>query len=265
MLRKRLQTAGILIVLFVLILLFSPVWLLTLVAAAIIALATWEYAQMVYPGQGRTDSLLLLGLAVLFPFAASYGSTPSLFGSLFVCLALLGLRALFRADDLKVRLEGLQNSLFGILYISFTVSHLLLIRRDCEDWKPWIFTILAAIYLGDGAAYFVGTSLGKRKLAPLLSPKKTVEGALGGLAASVLGVFLCRFLILPSLSAWEALLVGVTISVAGQLGDLLESLIKRTHDVKDSGTLLPGHGGILDRIDSILLAGPIGYYLALAL
>ena len=104
--------------------------------------------------------------------------------------------------------------------------------------------------------------MGKRKFFPVLSPKKTIEGAVGGLLASILGVYIFKLLFFTSLSSLQAVLVAMLLAATSQAGDLLESLIKRSYGVKDSGNILPGHGGILDRIDSILLAGPVGYYLA---
>jgi phosphatidate cytidylyltransferase len=96
-----------------------------------------------------------------------------------------------------------------------------------------------------------------------LSPKKTVEGALGGLLATVLAGYACKLVFFPALTSFQALWIAALLSASGQLGDLLESLVKRSYGIKDSGRMLPGHGGILDRIDSILLAGPAGYYLAI--
>ncbi len=152
--------------------------------------------------------------------------------------------------------------MFGIFYVSFTLSHFVLLR-NLEDWKPWIFFILIVTYFGDVAAFFSGTRWGRKKLSPLLSPKKTVEGALGGLLATVLAGYACKLVFFPALTSFQALWIAALLSASGQLGDLLESLIKRSYGIKDSGRMLPGHGGILDRIDSILLAGPVGYYLAI--
>jgi phosphatidate cytidylyltransferase len=162
---------------------------------------------------------------------------------------------------LKARFEELQLCFFGIFYIGFTLSHFVLLR-NLENWKPWIFFILIVCYVGDVAAFFAGTRWGSTKLSPVLSPKKTVEGALGGLFASVLAGYACKLVFFPALTGLQALWVAALLSATAQLGDLLESLVKRSCGIKDSGRMLPGHGGILDRIDSILLAGPVGYYLA---
>jgi phosphatidate cytidylyltransferase len=262
MFQQRIITGLALVALFVVIFLFSPPWLVCVIATLVILLASWEFLEMALPEQAFADRLLCLALATLIPGAALAGRTDCLMGSLFVALFALGVRSLFSGKEMKTRFEELQVCLFGTLYVSFTLSHFVLLR-NMEDWKPWIFFILIVTYVGDVAAFFTGTKWGKRKLSPLLSPKKTVEGALGGMLATVLLACACKIVFFPALTVFQAIWVSVILSVSGQLGDLLESLIKRSYGIKDSGRILPGHGGILDRIDSILIAGPVGYYLAI--
>ena len=120
-----------------------------------------------------------------------------------------------------------------------------------------LLSCMGIVFLGDTGAYFAGRSFGRHKLYPLISPKKTVEGAIGGLAASVAGGALARWLLLPNLSLPESLLLGGALGAVGQIGDLVESLFKRATDTKDSGQLLPGHGGLLDRLDGVLFAAPL--------
>ncbi len=264
MLKKRLQTAGVLVGFFVLLFLLTPAWLLCLVATLVVLLASWEYCEMTDPEQSRADRGLCLSLAAVFPIAAMSGRIEAVSGVIFLALLVLSFRSLFKNEELPVRLEYLQRSLFGVLYVGFTIAHFVLLRST-EEWKQWVFVILITVYFGDTAAYFTGSSLGKRKLAEKLSPNKTIEGAIGGLLGSLLGIYLCKFLFFASLTNTQALLVGIVLALSGQMGDLVESFIKRIYGVKDSGNLLPGHGGILDRIDSILFAVPVGYYLAILL
>ncbi len=261
MIGQRLATAGVLIALFGSLFLLAPLWLLTVVATAIIGLASCEYFHMTRPDQAALDRLSCLLLTILFPLAASWGKPVCLYGSLFVTIFLLSVRNLLDRGELTARLSEIQHDLFGILYVGFTLSHILLLRH-LEAWKPWIFLILIVTYAGDTAAYFSGSALGKRKLSPLLSPKKTVEGAVGGTLASILAGLVCKLVFFQSLTVLQVLGLSAVLSVSGQLGDLLESLIKRSYGIKDSGHVLPGHGGILDRIDSILFSVPVGYYLA---
>jgi phosphatidate cytidylyltransferase len=261
MLRERLRTAGVLVAVFVAIFLLSPAWLLCAIATLVVVLAAWEYYAMTDPRQALGDRILCLALAALFPAAALAGKPDLLIGLLFFSFLLLCFRSLFGTQELRNRFEEIHRRFFGIVWVGFTLSHFLLLT--CLDsWRAWVFTILIVIYVGDGAAYFSGTYLGKRKLAPRLSPKKTWEGAAGGLLGSVAAMFLCKVLFFSPLSTAQALWVAVLLAVSGQMGDLVESLVKRCCDVKDSGNILPGHGGILDRIDSVLFAFPTGYYLA---
>src|SRR5262249_18467098 len=126
---------------------------------------------------------------------------------------------------------------------------------------PWRVTLLLAIIMAsDTLAYFVGHAWGRRSLAPVVSPSKTVEGAMGGLVGGVLGALAVRSLGLPGLPVLHAAALGVVVAALGIVGDLDESLLKRWAGVKDSGTLFPGHGGMLDRLDSLLFGAPVLYY-----
>lgn len=127
----------------------------------------------------------------------------------------------------------------------------------------WVLTIVLATWIGDSAAYLVGRAIGSRRLAPVLSPNKTVEGAIGGLLGSIV-VSAIAFTTFGLGSAWLGAIVGGLMGLAGQAGDLSESFLKRQSGVKDSGSLVPGHGGVLDRIDALLFAFPAGYLLAVA-
>ncbi len=120
-----------------------------------------------------------------------------------------------------------------------------------------LLACMGIVFMGDTGAFFAGRSFGRHKLYPLISPKKTIEGAIGGLSASILGGVLARWLLLPTLGLAEAMLLGAALGAVGQIGDLVESLFKRATDTKDSGQLLPGHGGLLDRLDGVLFAAPL--------
>ena len=139
------------------------------------------------------------------------------------------------------------------------MSHFILIRQE-SDGVRWIFFILVLAFSGDIAAYYVGKGLGRRKLLPEVSPGKTVEGTIGLVAGSIIACVLFRQWFFPTLSVLHAVILGLVGSVTGQLGDLCESALKRTAGVKDSGTLLPGHGGILDRLDCLMFITPFVYY-----
>ena len=149
----------------------------------------------------------------------------------------------------------------GILYTGWLLSHLVALR-GLDEGRNWVFLALFATFASDSAAFFVGRAWGKRRLAPSISPGKTWEGAIGGILAAIIVCLLFTLstpLSLP-LSAGQAILLGLLVSLFGQLGDLLESLFKRQMGVKDSSRLIPGHGGLLDRMDSVVLAGMVVYY-----
>jgi phosphatidate cytidylyltransferase len=154
----------------------------------------------------------------------------------------------------------------GILYVGWLLGYLVALR-GFEDGRNWIFLALFATFGSDTAAFFIGRALGRHPLAPRISPAKTWEGAVAGVAGAIL---VSLFFILPTpltlshhLNWAQAIVLGLLVSVFGQLGDLIESLLKRTVGVKDSGKLIPGHGGVLDRMDSIVFAGVVVYYFAL--
>ncbi len=176
-------------------------------------------------------------------------------------LLLLAFMYLFRLGPLDQLIFRLGWQIMGLIYLPLLLGHLVLLRQ-LPDGRGWVFLVLFAVMACDSLAYFVGSSFGKHKLYPSVSPKKSIEGGLGGLVGSCLGVWLAKVLFLPTLGVEHVILVGLLIGVVGQIGDLFESLLKRACGVKDSGGIFPGHGGILDRLDSLLFAFPLAYYLA---
>ncbi len=154
-------------------------------------------------------------------------------------------------------------SLFGMIYLAFGFSTLLLIRRgsvvDAETAGGWITFLFAAIWIIDTAAYFVGANFGKHKLSPAISPNKTVEGFVGGFLGAILTAGIFNFIFLKQVGFAHLILPGLVIAFFGQLGDLVESIFKREMGVKDSSNLIPGHGGMLDRFDSLVMAAPALY------
>jgi phosphatidate cytidylyltransferase len=153
----------------------------------------------------------------------------------------------------------LYGQVTGFVYVPFLLGHLIWVR----DWHKgviWIFFVLAVLFAGDTAAYYVGKAFGRHKLSPNISPGKTVEGALGGLVANLLVGTLFKKCWLPELSWGFCVGLVVLLGVAGQVGDLVESMLKRSVDLKDSGRAFPGHGGVLDRVDGLLFAAPTLYY-----
>ncbi|MEP6887274.1 MAG: phosphatidate cytidylyltransferase [Nitrospirales bacterium] len=177
---------------------------------------------------------------------------------LFIVTATL-LCYLLSKHDLSRSLVDVSVLIFGMLYIGFTLGHLLLIRA-LPDGIFLIFFVILVTWAGDTGAYYAGVSIGRIPLAPRISPSKTVEGLLGGCLLAVVIALLARAWFIPSFTVVDALVLGVMLTVAGLMGDLSESMFKRSAGVKDSGGLIPGHGGMLDRLDSLLLTAPTYYY-----
>ena len=188
----------------------------------------------------------------------------------FVVALLLGFAFAALADTVSSSTAALAVTVLGVLWIVGGLAHLILIRETAVDsagaarGELAIFTVLIAVFVIDTAAYVVGRVFGRRKLVPRLSPGKTWEGFIGGAIAGVFATWVANYRE-GYLENWESIVLGLAIVLAATLGDLLESMIKRDVGVKDTGTLLAGHGGVLDRIDSLLLAGPVAFYVLLAL
>jgi phosphatidate cytidylyltransferase len=177
--------------------------------------------------------------------------------------ALLGLSllSLWRVEEPARRFRGLAEGVLGLAYIGYAMGCLWLLRTQQAHGAAWVFLVLVATWAGDSAAYFIGSRFGRRKFAPTLSPNKTWAGAFGGLAGSLSGALIAYPAFGGEVAFPLVAAAAVAVGMAGQLGDLFESLWKRAKGVKDSGRLIPGHGGILDRIDSLLLGIPLGYHI----
>ncbi|MBI2831044.1 MAG: phosphatidate cytidylyltransferase [Chloroflexi bacterium] len=152
----------------------------------------------------------------------------------------------------------------GILYVGWLLSYMVALRSMDGNfqWSKWVLTVLLITFASDTSAFFIGRKWGKRRLAPSISPKKTCEGAVAGVVGAIVASFILWRLLPLSINPAQVTLLGFLISVFGQLGDLVESLFKRNMGVKDSGNTIPGHGGVLDRMDSVVFAGVVVYYIA---
>jgi phosphatidate cytidylyltransferase len=203
----------------------------------------------------KAPSVVLM-LVLLSTFIAAAVSVEF---AVFAILLLIPAFYVFSSRSLEQALPGTAVCVLGTLYVGMLSGSLLRLRLDFEVGAQLVFFLLLVVWLGDAGAYYVGRSLGRRKLSPRVSPKKTIEGGLGGMATSLVTATVIHFTFLPEFPLVHALIAAALLSVAGVVGDLAESLWKRSADVKDSGTLIPGHGGFLDRFDSILFTAPILY------
>jgi phosphatidate cytidylyltransferase len=173
-----------------------------------------------------------------------------------VLLIVVGAMAwsLLQADPLRDASVRIGWLLATPIYVGGTLSAVAMVR-EFEPTGAWVLLTMVLAWGSDTAAYFVGRKFGTTKLAPRISPKKTLEGSAGGLGASVIGAFIMSFF-LPGLAPLDAIALGILAGSAGQAGDLMVSALKRSSGVKDSGGILPGHGGILDRVDALAFTGP---------
>jgi len=200
------------------------------------------------------------GAALIFvPFLG--GERPALAG-IAVLFLVFSLHFLFHIRTIADAAHEVACAMLAFLYIPFLLMHLVMLRQTPYGVQ-WLLVIMLIVMTNDSAAYYTGCTFGKHRLYPLVSPKKSIEGALGGLVGSVAGTLLARFTFFPQLTLIDALLTAILIGILGQTGDLFESLLKRSFGVKDSGTIFPGHGGVLDRLDSIIFAAPATYYYAI--
>ncbi|MFZ0480374.1 MAG: phosphatidate cytidylyltransferase [Terriglobales bacterium] len=285
---KRIATAVVLIPLVLLLVLKAPAYLLVIVSAAVALLAIAEFLKLTthYSVQPLTTlTQAYAALFFIFIIVATSNRTPlvettsTIYGiALAAALApFVFLTAAMRRPDLSTGYPAAASSTFAFAYIAIPMALLVEIRRQPAG-AIWVIFTLLCVWAGDIFAYFVGKSLGRHRMSPAVSPKKTWEGAIASILASVI-IGALWFQHAPQLSAallriglierrdgifgleqpqlWPIVILSAVVNIAAQLGDLVESLIKRGAGVKDSGSILPGHGGMLDRIDAMLFAVPV--------
>ncbi len=238
--------------------LYGPGWPLFLLAGAVAVLSSREYHRMFLPAardrrSGEALTALAYAACALLPFSFA---VPALL----LCVLLAGIRVFPGDAPPADKARSAAALVLGVVYIGAFLAMYPRVRA-LPLGEHWVLFGLVAVTLGDTFAYFVGRSVGRRPLSPL-SPNKTVEGTVGGLAGSVAFGGGYAALFLPSVPLWFALAAAAALGAIGQAGDLFESLLKRAAGVKDSGALIPGHGGMFDRADSVLATGPALYLIA---
>ena len=241
---------------------YLPSWCFLALIAGVAAIALEEFFRLsrdtgihVFRAAAHTFSLLLVG-----GFYWSPDDHSAIFWLLTLAAVTCLVLALRRGQVLQETLPSCGVTLLGLVYVSTTLGVLLAIHnRPQGDGPSWILFLLLTIWLGDTAAYYVGGLLGKRPLAPRISPGKTWEGAFGALLGNSLAALTSQVLI-PQIPLIPRVFLCCSLGVAGQVGDLAESAMKRGARTKESSELLPGHGGMLDRIDGVLFAAPFLYF-----
>jgi phosphatidate cytidylyltransferase len=252
-----LRTASALVaipLLFALVLWHEPLGFAALVLVGV-AIGLGEFAQLALAGHSRRARIVLVILGTAFAAAVYLRPDRAYpFGlGVVVLLALDGLTS--SPGDLAAATRRLGMSVFGVFYVAGLLIALPLLRRDLSDGSWWVIAVFVVTFANDTGAYFAGRALGRHKLAPTISPGKTIEGAVGGLLGGI-GVLLAyRALFFGHLRIVDAVAIGLAAGILGPAGDLTESMLKRAAGAKDSGHLIPGHGGMLDRIDALLFIG----------
>lgn len=217
-----------------------------------VTLAMVEYTGLTMRGRPRAErvGIVLVGCGLFL--GLSLQPAQALFWLLSSVMA-VGLLLLPRATDPSTAWTRLTSAGFGVFYVGGMLAALPILHA--EFGPAWVALAIAVTFGNDTGAYFAGRAFGKRKLARSISPGKTVEGAVGGLVANLIIAFAARRFFMPALTARDCLMIAIPSAVVGPAGDLVESLLKRAAGAKDSGRLIPGHGGLLDRIDALLFVG----------
>ncbi len=240
----------------------GPPWGWAVFVAVAAAVGAVEFFGMTHPG----DSVMrVLGVVMVLGAMATlwfFGASSAVLLTLIMAVPIVSMMlVLWRLGDIQTAALRVASTAFGVLYLGGGLGSIILLRRDSpgSDGPPYVVLALTLAWLSDTGAYFAGRFLGKHKLYPAVSPKKTVEGALGGLCAGVLGAVVLSMFFLRTLPVVHAVVLAIVAGALGQAGDLGESLLKRSSGVKDSGGIVPGHGGILDRTDALLVTSTLTY------
>ena len=257
---QRLVPGASIFVLWMILLFLAPPFLFWCALTIGAAIALHEFFRMVNKIPG-TGIMLLTVLTCLIPVLAAAAGKPSevLMGSFLALLSLI-LLTIFFYTHFTDALAFLIHSGFAVFYIGICASFLVLLRYF-PDGKYWLLMLTVITAGSDTGAYYFGRAFGKKKLCPSISPGKTINGAIGGVLVAMLSAPFLGALFLPETGCLSLILVAALLALVGIAGDLAESIIKRGTGIKDSGTLLGGHGGLLDRIDSLLLTAPLLYLL----
>lgn len=213
-----------------------------------------EYTAMMLPSVSKAHRAVLVAAGV--GLTVGLYLRPELALLWFLGALIIGATSVLLAPgDIPGAGGRLGLAILGLVYVGGLTAPLALLHRTLPEGPLWVITAIASTFGNDTGAYFAGRGFGKHKLYPAISPGKTVEGAVGGLLATVLLLFVFRATFFRALTPADCLLVAIPGSILGPIGDLVESLMKRSAGVKDSGHLIPGHGGLLDRLDALLFVG----------
>lgn len=256
---RRILVAAVVLPLLILLIKFLPSGLFFFLVLFAALGAQYEFYR-IYRSENCLG-MILFGLSCTSLLLAHfyYPGFPGERESLTLLVAVILLHQLAAKRNLSSTLTDASVTLMGVFYVGWLMGHLILIR-EVGGGEDLILFLLLVTWAGDAGAYYFGKAFGRRPLAPRVSPNKTIEGALGGLASGVAVVWLGQQIFLPMLSMGEVVFLGLFLGVLGMFGDLTESMFKRSAGIKDSGGWIPAHGGLLDKVDSLLFTAPALYY-----
>ena len=263
MLAARLATAAVAVPLLIWLVFWAPFVVYRGVVLLFTLVALIEYFQMAFQTRAPLQRLgIVSGALVAIGMAGNPPDSAMVFAAGLMAVVTIGLMScLLAADDPAGAINSLGHMLLGVLYAGAFLPHFIWLRVQPADTGPaWVLFVLAVSMGGDTGGYFAGRFFGKTLLMPSVSPKKTVEGVAGAILGNLVAGALVRLVQLPGIPWGEILLLSAVAGALAQIGDLCESLLKRAFGAKDSGWLLPGHGGVLDRADSLVFPIVLVYY-----
>lgn len=242
-------------------------YLFVALGTVVIALALWEFYRLAELVGCKCHKNIgyLTGIVILFDFTYYRNSPQFILPTIIALLIALMITTVFSSKDEKdfqKVLISVAATLLGVFYVVVLAGFLLAVRIDAE---PAVASRLLSLFFliitaSDTGAYYVGRTLGKHKLAPLISPGKTIEGSIGGLCFAVIAALIVKYTFFTTIPMLHVIVMAIVMNIIGQMGDLFESVLKRGSGTKDAASIIPGHGGLLDRLDSILFNAPILYY-----
>lgn len=257
--KKKIWMGTLLVPLVILLIALGPPTVLFFMVLLATFFGLREFYTLSLPHSNWMERVMGIGLGLALSVVVSYGDVKVVSPFFFLLLLCLSILFLVTSQNLSSTISSMGVILFGIFYIGFLLCHVSLIRNRVGG-KEWVLFLIATVWAGDIFAFLSGSLFGKHKVCPKISPNKTYEGLGGAILGSIIVALTFALLFIPKLDIGFCVLLAVGLGILGQLGDFTESMLKRSAQVKDSGSLIPGHGGMLDRLDSFLFSAPFLHY-----
>jgi len=257
--KKKVWMALVMVPPIVFLIAVGPPEVLYLMVVVATFLGLREYYNLTLPHSKRIERTVGIGLGVILSFILSFSDMKEISPFLVLMLAILSILFMATSEDLSSTVSKMGMTLFGILFVGFLLAYVSIIR-SMVNGRLWVLFLIVTVWAGDISALLIGSLFGRHKLYPKISPKKTFEGLFGSIIGSIIMALAFSLLFFPNTEKRFCIFLAVGLGILGQLGDFTESMLKRSAQVKDSGGLIPGHGGMLDRLDSFLFSAPFLHY-----